>query len=102
MLVLLAFELPLSTAHGAMRRRGLRVHPLEYAVKMECMVAGAPNERAIIAGEFTIRAASIERHPADPACLILRVPRPGSHRMPLKNLDLHVFCMGTGHRCFSS
>lgn len=54
----------------------MRIDPLEYAVKMECMVAGTPNERAIITRELTIRAAAIKRHPANATCLILRVPCP--------------------------
>ena len=85
----LALELPLPSAHGAERCRRLGVHPLEYAVKMEGMVAGAPDDRAIVPEELTVRAAAIERHPAYAARFVLRVPCPRSHRVPLENLDLH-------------
>lgn len=85
----LALELPLSTTHWAKGDWCLRIDPLEYAVKMEGMVAGAPDERAIVTRELTIRAAAIKCHPAYAACLILCVPCPRSHCMPLKNLDLH-------------
>lgn len=58
-------------------------------MKMERVVAGTPNERAIITRELTIRTAPVKRHPAYATRLILCVPCPRSHRMPLKNLDLH-------------
>uniref|UniRef100_J3LN02 Uncharacterized protein n=1 Tax=Oryza brachyantha TaxID=4533 RepID=J3LN02_ORYBR len=86
----LALKLPLPTAHWAKWCGCLRIHPLEYAVKMESVVAGAPDERAIIAGELTIRAAAVKCHPAYATGFILSVPCPRSHRMPLKNLDLHL------------
>nr|ABF95500.1 hypothetical protein LOC_Os03g19060 [Oryza sativa Japonica Group] len=86
----LALELPLPTAHWAKWCGCLRIDPLEYAVEMESVVAGAPDERAIVAGELTIRAAAVECHPAYTTGFILGVPCPRSHRMPLKNLDLHL------------
>ena len=85
----LALKLPLSTAHGAKGCRCLRIDPLQYAVKMISMVAGAPDQRAIITRELTVRAAAVKCHPAYATCLILCVPRPRSYRMPLKNLNLH-------------
>jgi hypothetical protein len=53
------------------------------------MVADTPNEWAIITRELTVRTAAIKSHPAYATCLILCIPRPRSHCMPLKNLDLH-------------
>ena len=85
----LALELPLPSAHGAELCRRLGVHPLEYAVKMEGVVAGAPDERTIVPGELAVGAAAVERHPAYATRLVLRIPRPRSHRVPLENLDLH-------------
>ena len=67
----------------------MRIDPLEYAVKMESMVAGTPNDWALITRELTVRAAAVKSHPAYATCLILCVPCPRSHRMPLKNFDLH-------------
>ena len=90
----LALELPLPTAHWAKWRRCLRIDPLEYAVKMEGVVAGTPDERTIVARELTIRAAAVECHPAYTTGFILGVPCPRSHRMPLKNLDLHLGTRG--------
>lgn len=57
---------------------------------MISMVAGTPNERAIVTGELTVRTAAVKSHPAYATCLILCIPRPRSHCMPLKNLDLHI------------
>lgn len=85
----LALKLPLSTAHGAKGCRCLRIDPLQYAVKMISMVAGTPDERAIVTRKLTVRAAAVKCHPAYATCLILRIPRPRSDCMPLKNLDLH-------------
>lgn len=48
----LALKLPLSTAHGAKGCRCLRIDPLQYAVKMISMVAGTPDERAIVTREL--------------------------------------------------
>jgi hypothetical protein len=56
---------------------------------MEGMVAGTPDDRAVVPRELAVRAAAIERHPAYATCLVLCVPCPGSHRVPLENLDLH-------------
>nr|ACN31513.1 unknown [Zea mays] len=56
---------------------------------MISMVADTPNEWAIITRELTVRTAAIKSHPAYATCLILCIPRPRSHCMPLKNLDLH-------------
>jgi hypothetical protein len=56
---------------------------------MEGMVAGAPDDWAVVPGELAVRAAAVERHPAYATRLVLRVPCPGSHSMPLENLDLH-------------
>jgi hypothetical protein len=85
----LALKLPLSTAHGAEGCRCLRIDPLQYAVKMISMVAGTPDERAVITRELTVRAAAVKSHPAYATCLILCIPRPRSYRMPLKNLNFH-------------
>jgi hypothetical protein len=85
----LALKLPLSTAHGAEGCRCLRIDPLQYAVKMISMVAGTPDEWAIVTRELAVRAATIKCHPAYATRLILRIPRPRRYRMPLKNLDLH-------------
>ena len=56
---------------------------------MISMVAGTPNERAIVTRKLTVRATAVKSHPAYATCLILCIPRPRSHCMPLKNLDLH-------------
>jgi hypothetical protein len=85
----LALKLPLPTAHGAKWCGCLGIDPLQYAVKVVSMVARTPDERAVITRELTVRAAAVKRHPAYATRFILCIPRPGSHRMPLQDLDLH-------------
>lgn len=86
------FELPLLSAHGALLLDLLRVQPLQDAVHVETMGALTPDQRAVISRHFTVRAAAIKRHPADPTVLIIGHPEPGCYPIPLPDLHLHPPC----------
>lgn len=48
-----------------------------------------PSNQLTPALSLTVRAAAVERHPADPAVFIVGHPQPGGHPVPLSDLHLH-------------
>lgn len=76
-------ELPLATAHGAVRGGGLAIDPLENAVEVIRMVAHSPYQRAVVPWELAVRAAPVKGHTAYATCLVLCIPRPRPHCVPL-------------------
>jgi hypothetical protein len=54
---------------------------------MERVIAFAPNGRAIVARDFTIRTARFKRRAANPTAIISSVPFPGRHPMPARDLN---------------
>lgn len=53
------------------------------------MGALTPDQRAVVPRHFTVWAAAIERHPADPTVFIIGHPQPGRHSAPMPDLHLH-------------
>lgn len=83
------FELPLLAAHGAVLLHLLRVQPLEDAVHVEAVGALSPHQGAVVTRHLTVWTATIKRHPADAAVLIVGYPEPSGHTIPAFNFHLH-------------
>lgn len=76
-------EFPRLPAHRTLLREHLWVQPLDDAVHVETMRAFTPDQRTIVAGQRTLRAAALEWHSADAAVLVVGNPAPGGHGHPV-------------------
>lgn len=79
----LLVELPRLPAHRTLLRQHLRVQPLDDAVHVEAVRAGAPDKRTVVAGQRTLRAAALEGHATDAAVVVVCDPAPGGHGHPV-------------------
>lgn len=82
-------ELPLLPAHRALLIHLLTIEPLHDAMNVEAVGALTPDERAVIAGKFTIRTAAVEGHATNSAVVVVRNPLPHRHSGPILYLNLH-------------
>jgi len=82
----------------------MRGQPFGDAMQMKAMLALAPNDGTIVAGDFTVRAAGMERHPANSTIVVVRVPTPNADGVPLLDADLQAgslwpLVISVGHFC---
>lgn len=60
----------------------LRVEPLDDAVHVEAVRAGAPHQRAVVPRQLAVRAAAVKGHAAYAAVVVIGYPTPGRHTGP--------------------
>lgn len=68
----------------------LSVQPFHNAMDVKTVSACSPHKRAIITGQFAIRAASIKGHPANTAGVVISDPFPGSNTVPAFHSHLQL------------
>lgn len=58
------------------------MQPLDDAVDVETVRAGAPDQRAVVTGELAIRAAAVEGHATNSAVIVVGYPPPSRNARP--------------------
>lgn len=85
----LVIELPVLSAHGALLLR-LRVEPLDDAVDVEAMRAGAPHKRAVVSRELAVRTTAVEGHTANTAVVVVGNPPPSRDARPTYAIGVYI------------
>ena len=83
-------KLPLLSTHRALLIHLLAVEPFHDAVDVETVGALAPNEGAVIAGEFAVWAATVKGHTTNAAIVIVRHPLPNRDSGPILDFHFHT------------